>query len=154
METYCRYEQTKSLPQGGEIQNGDTRNHQDILPSRGVGYLNRFQGCLLPYTIQEQSRKYLRFHIQGRTYQFKVLPFSLSTAPMEFTVIAKEIKLMAIHKGITIHQYLDDLLVRARSHQTCLQHTPHLVKMCQQLGWLENLEKSELDPKQVFDFLG
>ena len=26
--------------------------------------------------------------------------------------------------------------------------------MCQNLGWLVNLEKSELDPKQVFDFVG
>ena len=37
--------------------------------------------------IQEQSRKYLRFHVQGRTYQFKALPSGLSTAPMEFTVV-------------------------------------------------------------------
>ena len=27
-------------------------------------------------------------------------------------------------------------------------------KMCQQLGWLVNLEKSELEPKQDFDFVG
>ena len=98
--------------------------------------------------------KYLRFHIQGRTYEFKALPFGLSTAPMEFTVVANEVKLMTIHKGIGIHQYLDDWLVRARSHQNCLQHTQDLVQMCQQLGWLVNLEKSELEPKQVFDFLG
>ena len=26
--------------------------------------------------------------------------------------------------------------------------------MCQDLGWLVNLEKSELEPKQVFDFVG
>ena len=58
--------------------------------------------------IQELSRKYLRFHVQGRTYQFKALPFGLSTAPIEFTVVAKELELMAIHKGIRIHQYLDD----------------------------------------------
>ena len=104
--------------------------------------------------IQEQSRKYLRFHVQGQTYQFKALPFGLSTAPMEFTVLAKEVKLMAIHKGIRIHQYLDDWLVRARSHHICLQHTQILVKMCQELGWLVNVEKSELEPKQVFDFVG
>ena len=71
-----------------------------------------------------------------------------------FTVVAKEVKLMAIHKGIRIHQYLDDWLVRARSHQACLQHTQDLVKMCQQLGWLVNLDKSELEPKQVFNFVG
>ena len=54
---------------------------------------------------------------------------------------------MAIHKGIRIHQYLDDWLVRARSHQVCLQHTQDLVKICQELGWLVNLEKSETGTK-------
>ena len=104
--------------------------------------------------LQEQSRKYLRFQVQDRTYQFKALPFGLSTAPMEFTVITKEVKLMAIHKGIRIHQYLDDWLVRAKSPQTCLRHTQMLVKICQDLGCLVNLEKSELEPKQVFNFVG
>ena len=113
-----------------------------------------FKDAYFHIPIQEQSRKYLRFHVQGRTYQFKALPFGLSTAPLEFTVITKEVKLMAIHQGIRIHQYLDDWLVRARSQQICLQHTQILVKMCQDLGWLVNLEKSELEPKQVFDFVG
>ena len=36
---------------------------------------------------------------------------------------------MAIHKGIRIYQYLDDWLVRARSHQVCLQHTQDLSAM-------------------------
>ena len=59
VETYIRSEQTESFLQGGEIQNGDTRNHQDIPPTRGVGHLNRLQGRLLPYTntgtVQEIS---------------------------------------------------------------------------------------------------
>ena len=130
METYIRPEQIESLPQGGEIQNGDTRNHQNIPPTRGVGHLNRLQGCLLPY------------------------PFGLSTVPLEFTVVAKEVKLMAAHKGIRIHQNLDNWLVRARSHRVCLQHTQDLVNICQELGWMVNLEKSELEPKQIFDFVG
>ena len=113
-----------------------------------------FKDAYFHIPIQEQSRKYLRFLVQGRTYQYKALPFGLSTAPMEFTVLAKEVKLMAIHRGIRIHQYLDDWLVRARSQHICLQHTQILVKMCQDLGWLVNLEKSELEPKQVFDFVG
>ena len=90
----------------------------------------------------------------SRTYQFKILPFGLSTTPMEFTVVAEKVKLMAIHKDIRIHQYLDDWLVRDRSHQVCLQHTQDLVRMCQDLGWLVNLDKSELEPTQVFDFVG
>ena len=39
LETYSRSEQTKPF--------GD---HQDLPPTRGVGYLSRFQGHLLPYT--------------------------------------------------------------------------------------------------------
>ena len=113
-----------------------------------------FKDAYFHIPIQEQSRKYLRFHVQGRTYQFKALPFGLSTAPMEFTVLVKEVKLMAANRGIRIHQYLDDWLVRARSRQICLQHTQTLIKMCQDLGWLVNIEKSELEPKQVFDFVG
>ena len=27
-----------------------TKNYQNLPPARGVGYFNRFQGCLLPYT--------------------------------------------------------------------------------------------------------
>ena len=88
-----------------------------------------FRDAYFHIPIQEQSRKYLRFHVQGQTYQFKALPFGLSTAPFEFTVIAKEVKLLAIHKGIRIHQYLDDWLVRATSHQACLQHTQSLVEI-------------------------
>ena len=113
-----------------------------------------FKDTYFHIPIHSQSRKYMHFHIQGQSYQFKALPFGLSTAPMEFTVVAKEVKLMALQRGIRIHQYLDDWLVRATSHQTCLQHTQTLVVLCQELGWLVNKEKSELDPKQVFNFVG
>ena len=61
---------------------------------------------------------------------------------------------MALQKGIRIHQYLDDWLVRASTHDTCLQHTQTLVTLCQELGWLVNKEKSELVPKQVFNVVG
>ena len=42
--------QTKPFPQGGKVQNGDTGNHQNIPPTRGVGHLSRLQRCLLPHT--------------------------------------------------------------------------------------------------------
>ena len=95
---------------------------------------------------KKNKTKCTGLHIQVQSPAFR------STA--EFTVVAKEVKLMAMHKGIRIHQYLDDWLVRARSYQACLQHTRDIVKICQELGWLVNLEKSELEPKQIFDFVG
>ena len=50
LEANFRSEQTKPFPKDGKIQNGDTGNHQDISPARGVGNLSRLQGCLLLYT--------------------------------------------------------------------------------------------------------
>ena len=35
--------------------------------------------------------------------------------------------MLAIHRVLRSHQYLDDWLVRANSHQACLQHTQELV---------------------------
>ena len=96
----------------------------------------------------------MRFHLQGRSYQCIAVPFGLSTAPMEFTVVAKEVTLMALQRGIRIHQYLDEWLVRTSSHETCLQHTQPLVVLGQKLGWLVNKEKSELVPKQVYNLIG
>ena len=92
-----------------------------------------FKDAYFHIPINSQSRKYMHFQIQDKTYQFKALPFGLSTAPREFTMIAKEVKLLALTRGIRIHQYLDDWLVRAKSPQVCLQHTQKLLTL-QRLG--------------------
>ena len=136
------------------VQDGDPRDNKNLPTGREWVTSIDFTDAYFHIPIHNQSSKYMRFHLQGRSYQFKALPFGLSTAPMEFTVVAKEVKLMALQKGIRIHQYLDDWLVRASTHDTCLQHTQTLVTLCQELGWLVNKEKSELVPKQVFNFVG
>ena len=151
METYTRSEQSQQIPQGRKIQNGDTRNDPDFPTDRGVGHVHRFQGCLLPYTHTKPIQKISEISCTGQN-----IPVQSTTIwlPLEFTVVTKEVKLMALQKGIRNHQYLDDWLVLARSHQTCRQHTQTLVALCPDLGWLVNMEKSELDPKQVFNFVG
>ena len=58
--------------------------------------------------IHPASRKYLRFSHRSQLYQFTSLPFGLATAPETFTMIVKEVKLMALSGGIRVHQYLDD----------------------------------------------
>ena len=40
-----------------------------------------FKDAYFHIPIHNQSRKYICFHLQGRSYQFKALPFGLSTAP-------------------------------------------------------------------------
>ena len=51
-----------------------------------------FKDAYFHIPINSQFRKYMRFQVQDKIYQFKALPSGLSTAPMEFTVVAKEVK--------------------------------------------------------------
>ena len=61
---------------------------------------------------------------------------------------------MAQSRGIRIHQYLDDWLLRAPCREICLRHTQTLLDLCRSLGWVVNMDKSELVPQQTFDFVG
>ena len=53
------------------------------------------------------------FHIKissKQIYLFRPIPCSLANAPLEFTNVVKEVKLMG-YKGVETHQYLDDWLL-------------------------------------------
>ena len=113
-----------------------------------------FRDAYFHIPISQRSRKYLRFFLGKETYQFTALPFGLATAPLEFTTVVKKLKLMAQERGIRIHQYLDDWLIRALCRETCLQHNQTLLALCHDLGWVVNLKKSELIPQQDFSFIG
>ena len=59
-----------------------------------------FSNTYFHIPISPRSQKYLRFHLNSKTYQFTALPFGLSMAPLEFTKVVKEVKLMAQARGI------------------------------------------------------
>ena len=120
----------------------------------GVVYLHRFQRYILQHTSTQPVQEVHVFSNPGSVLPIQSTAIQPVHRPWEFTVVVKEVKFLALQKGIRIHQYLDDWLVRARSHQICLQHTQTLVALCQELGWLVNKDKPELEPKQVFNFLG
>ena len=104
--------------------------------------------------IHPNSWKYLRFCYKAQVFQFTSLPFGLATAPQVFTMIVKEVKLMALSRGLRIHQYLDDWLIRSQSQEESQRDTQAVVDLTQSLGWIINQEKSELKPTQVFSFVG
>ena len=104
--------------------------------------------------IHPNSRKHLRFCYKSQVFQFTSLPFGLATAPQVFTMIVKEVKLMALSRGLRVHQYLDDWLIRSQSQKEAQVNTQAVVDLTQSLGWIINQEKSELKPTQVFSFVG
>ena len=102
--------------------------------------------------IHPNSRKYLRFCHRSQVFQFTPLTFGLATAPQIFTMIVKEVKLMALSRKIRLHQYRDDWLIRAQSQEEAQVNIQTVVDLTQSLGWIINKEKSELKP--TFSFVG
>ena len=72
---------------------------------------------------------------------------------LEFTKVAKEMKLMALTEGISIHQYIDGWLMRTNSKQQCQENTYWLGHLVESLGWITNFQKSDLFPTPVIEFL-
>lgn len=79
--------------------------------------------AFLHVAVQPTSRRYLRFRWQGKTYQFRTLPFGLSLSPYIFTKIIRPILQWARKQGIRISAYLDDILVAATSREESERHT-------------------------------
>ena len=107
---------------------GTPKSIRTSLQQGGMGNVHRLQGCLLPHPNNPQSRKYLRF----QSYQFKALQFGLSTAPMGFRAVVKEVKLMAQNKGVRIH-------IPSRLSPAYPDLNSPLS------GWVVNIKKSELN---------
>ena len=100
------------------------------------------------------SRKFLRFVVEGTTYQFRALPFGLSPAPMVFTRVMGIVTSYAHRRAIRLHLYLDDWLIRALLRSLLVQHTSEILDLCLELGIVVNFPKSNLNPSQDFEFLG
>ena len=104
--------------------------------------------------IHPADRRYLRFCHNGTSWQFTVLPFGLSTSPRVFTKILKPVLAYAHLHRVKLHMYLDDWLLNPGTHQEAHEQTSWLRSLCQKLGLVINLEKSDLIPSQVSTYLG
>ena len=120
-----------------------------LIPGEWVSSIG-LSDAYLHIPIHPHSKKYLRFCHRYQVFQFSSLPFGLSTAPQVFTMIVKEVKLTALSRGLRLHQYLDNWLIRSQSREEALVNTQAVVDLTQPLGWIINQEKSELNPTQVF----
>ena len=112
------------------------------------------QDAYLHVPMARSVRKYLRFMVNGRVYQFTCLPFGLATSPREFTKLLRPVVQLLRLQGIKLHVYLDDWLIRASSTVQARTHADLVLQVLQHLGWVINFSKSDLVPSQQFDFIG
>ena len=123
-----------------------------LIPGKWVSSID-LSDAYLHSPIHQNSRKHLWFFHNSQVLQFTSLPFSLATAPQVFTMIVKEVQLMALTRGVRLHQYLNDRLIRALSQEEAQVNTQTVVNVTQSLGWIINPKKSELKPTQNFSFV-
>ena len=93
--------------------------------------------------IHPHSRKYLRFAFENKVYQFRVLHFSLNTAPQVFSCLRQSGSLHPSSRDIgnSISRRLVDT-------------SPRLPSVTSPVGLRLNEAKSELEPVQDIKFLG
>ena len=106
-----------------------------LIPGEWVSSID-LSDASLHIPIHPHSRKYLRFCYKSRVFQFTSLPFGLATAPQIFTMIVKEVKLMALSRGLRLHQYLDDWLIRSQSQEESQVNSQAVVDLNQSFWWI------------------
>ena len=108
----------------------------------------------LQVPVHHDSRRYLRFVVAGKSYQFRVLCFGLTTAPQVFTRIMAPVSAILHRYGVRMLRYLDDWLILASTELACLQSRDRLLSICTELGIQANFTKSSLVPTQSLVYLG
>ena len=114
-----------------------------------MGNLTGFQRCLLPHSNPSKVKKVS-----------EILPkrSDLSVHCPSFWFGHSSLGVYKGGQGSEAHStgqgYLDDWLLRAPCQVTCQQHTQTLLALCRELGLEVNMKKSELNPQQVFNFIG
>ena len=108
----------------------------------------------LTVPMHPDSRKFLRFLLGDKTYEFTAMPFGLNVAPRLFTKIMKPVVASLRSQGVRLIIYLDDILIIASSIETLNRHKTLAVSLLESLGFLINYEKSNLTPSQQIVFLG
>ena len=108
----------------------------------------------LSVPIAEHHRKFLRFIWQGVTYEFKCLPFGLSSAPRTFTKLLRPVMAFLRSQGMRTVIYLDDILVLAENKEDLVLQVHQVTTLLEQLGFTINIQKSSLEPAHLITYLG
>ena len=112
------------------------------------------QDAYLQVPVHHDSRRFLRFVLDGKPFQFRVLCFGLTTAPQVFTRIMAPVSAILHKYGVRMLRYLDDWLILASSEIACLQSRDRLLAVCTELGIQVNLHEVVSDSVSVHSLLG
>jgi hypothetical protein len=105
--------------------------------------------------VHESLQPMLGIAHEGKIYKYVGMPFGLNDAPRVFSEIMKKV-VKAIRRAWNVKAvvYLDDLLLLHQDPDHLRRIQGEITRFLQWLGWTVNLEKSNLEPSQIFKYLG
>ena len=143
------------LPHGSStLQDGAQGSVYSAIRSQEWTVSIDIRDAYLHVPMHQAVRKYLRFVVNKQVYQFTCLPFGLATSPRELTRLLRPVVALLRQRGVKLHVYLDDWLIRADTPEQAQLHAQPTIRVLQFLGWIINYEKSDLTPSQDFQFIG
>ena len=104
--------------------------------------------------IDLAHRPFLHFQHRAVTYQFKCLPFGLSSAPRIFTKISRPVAAWLRQLGYRMINYINDNLLMVNTREEAKLMGELAVTLLECLGFTVNYAKSLLEPVQSIQFLG
>ena len=108
--------------------------------------------------IHVRSRRLLRFAIATndglRVFEYRALPFGLTSAPRVFTKVILPLGHHAHLHAVCLLQYLDDWLLRSPNKSLLARQTSWLLDIIRRVGFVVNVAKSQLTPTQRLIHIG
>ena len=108
VEASNRLKQAQHFSTCRKVQNGNSRVHQDLPNCRAMGIVDRPIGHSPSHPHPPRLKEIPKVLPQVSGVPVHLPSFWTSHSPQVFTMIVKEVKLMALSRGLRLHQYLDD----------------------------------------------
>ena len=106
------------------------------------------QDAYLSVQIHRSNWRFLHFSWKEEYYQFKTLPFGLTSAPYVFTKLLRPVAALFRQEGLRILAYLDDWLLIASDPDLLKDQSEYVSSTLQSLGFLLNGKKCIVEPSQ------
>ncbi|XP_053154764.1 uncharacterized protein LOC128346006 [Hemicordylus capensis] len=103
--------------------------------------------------IHPASRRYLHFSYNQKCYQYRALPFGLTSAPRVFTKLMVAVIAHIRQEGIHAYPYLDDVLLQSLNYRQATRDLSRTVHIMESHGFIINRAKSHLQPSQLLQHL-
>ncbi|CAJ0954016.1 unnamed protein product [Ranitomeya imitator] len=97
------------------------------------------QDAYLHIPIFPPHQRFLRFAVNNLHFQFTALPFGLASAPRVFTKVMSTVVSILHSRGIVVLPYLDDLLIKGPTFQSCKENVDITLDTLSRLGWLDKV---------------